>query len=91
MNYLLRWTVHPYGPALPSYHELTQKARSWGEKRAGASLAQGLQNTGLGARAPVIRTAGMDGCEQAGFRTQRRIRAAVGVASGALVAHLRKG
>lgn len=38
-------------------------------------LAEGLSNTGPGARAPVLRDAGMEGCERTGFRTQRQVKA----------------
>lgn len=38
-------------------------------------LAEGLSNTGPGARAPVLRAAGMEGCERTGFRTQRQVKA----------------
>lgn len=38
-------------------------------------LAEDLSNTGPGARAPVLRAAGMEGCERTGFRTQRQVKA----------------
>lgn len=54
------------------------------------SLARGSE-TQAGANAPALRIVGGEGWEQAGFRTQRPGRAAVGAANIGFVAHLRDG
>ena len=86
MNYFLHWTTAaPMWTCSAGHYKL----RAQGEASKTPALPR-VSKTQV-QRNPVLMTSGMEGREQAGFRTQHQARAVMGAASGGLVAHLRNG